>query len=87
MCIRDSGYPDFMLKEIHEQPRVVRDTLVGRMTPAGELDIDDLDDWVVDFFRRNDAYKLSVKENFLYMKQDLEKFTQMEGKIGPATDI
>ncbi len=24
------GYPDFMLKEIHEQPRVVRDTLVGR---------------------------------------------------------
>ena len=36
------GYPDFMLKEIHEQPRVVRDTLVGRMTPACELDIDEL---------------------------------------------
>ena len=36
------GYPDFMLKEIHEQPRVVRDTLVGRMAPAGELDIDEL---------------------------------------------
>lgn len=36
------GYPDFMLKEIHEQSRVVRDTLVGRMTPAGELDIDEL---------------------------------------------
>ena len=35
------GYPDFMLKEIHEQPRVVRDTLVGRMT-GGELDIDEL---------------------------------------------
>ena len=35
------GYPDFMLKEIYEQPRVVRDTLVGRMT-AGELDIDEL---------------------------------------------
>ncbi len=36
------GYPDFMLKEINEQPRVVRDTLVGRMTAAGELDIDEL---------------------------------------------
>ena len=36
------GYPDFMLKEIHEQPRVVRDTLVGRMAAAGELDIDEL---------------------------------------------
>ncbi len=36
------GYPDFMLKEIHEQPRVVRDTLVGRMNPNGELAIDEL---------------------------------------------
>ena len=36
------GYPDFMLKEIHEQPRVVRDTLVGRLSPSGELDIDEL---------------------------------------------
>lgn len=36
------GYPDFMLKEINEQPRVVRDTLVGRMTATGELDIDEL---------------------------------------------
>ncbi|MBM6778767.1 glutamine--fructose-6-phosphate transaminase (isomerizing) [Collinsella tanakaei] len=36
------GYPDFMLKEICEQPRVVRDTLVGRLGPNGELDIDEL---------------------------------------------
>ena len=26
-----SGYPDFMLKEIHEQPRVVRDTVQGHL--------------------------------------------------------
>ena len=36
------GYPDFMMKEICEQPRVVRDTLVGRLAPTGELDIDEL---------------------------------------------
>ena len=36
------GYPDFMLKEICEQPRVVRDTLVGRLASTGELDIDEL---------------------------------------------
>ena len=36
------GYPDFMLKEIREQPRVVRDTLVGRMSANGELNIDEL---------------------------------------------
>ncbi len=35
------GYPDFMLKEIHEQPRVVRDTLAGRMI-NGVLNIDEL---------------------------------------------
>lgn len=35
------GYPDFMLKEIHEQPRVVRDTLAGRMS-GREIIIDEL---------------------------------------------
>lgn len=35
------GYPDFMLKEIHEQPRVVRDTLAGRMS-GNEIVIDEL---------------------------------------------
>ncbi len=36
------GYPDFMLKEIHEQPRVIRDTLAGRLVD-GALSIDELD--------------------------------------------
>lgn len=36
------GYSDFMLKEIHEQPRVIRDTLAGRLTGGG-LSIDELD--------------------------------------------
>ncbi len=35
------GYPDFMLKEIHEQPRVIRDTLAGRLV-NGRLEIDEL---------------------------------------------
>lgn len=35
------GYPDFMLKEIHEQPRVIRDTLAGRLV-GEELVIDEL---------------------------------------------
>lgn len=37
-----SGYPDFMLKEIHEQPRVIRDTLAGRLSD-GKLEIDELE--------------------------------------------
>ena len=30
------GYPSFMLKEIHEQPRAVAETLLGRISPTGE---------------------------------------------------
>ncbi|NLG11281.1 MAG: glutamine--fructose-6-phosphate transaminase (isomerizing) [Coriobacteriaceae bacterium] len=37
------GYPDFMLKEIHEQPRVIRDTLAGRFdVVSGELSFEEL---------------------------------------------
>ncbi len=38
-----SGYPDFMLKEIHEQPQVIMDTLRGRFNyEMGEADLPDL---------------------------------------------
>ena len=37
------GYPDFMLKEIHEQPQVIMDTLGGRYNyDTGEADLPDL---------------------------------------------
>ncbi|MCD8199770.1 MAG: glutamine--fructose-6-phosphate transaminase (isomerizing) [Coriobacteriaceae bacterium] len=36
-----AGYPDFMLKEIHEQPRVVRDTLAGHLRD-GRIVLEDL---------------------------------------------
>jgi len=37
-----SGYEDFMLKEIHEQPSAIRDTLRGRFGSKGRLALDDL---------------------------------------------
>ncbi|MBX6352419.1 MAG: glutamine--fructose-6-phosphate transaminase (isomerizing) [Thermoflavifilum sp.] len=36
------GYPHFMLKEIHEQPKAIRDTLLGRLTEDGQVALDDL---------------------------------------------
>jgi glutamine---fructose-6-phosphate transaminase (isomerizing) len=36
------GYEDFMLKEIHEQPTALRDTLRGRLDPAGRVVLDEL---------------------------------------------
>ena len=36
------GFDDFMLKEIHDQPDAVRDTLVGRVGTNGMLSLDEL---------------------------------------------
>jgi glucosamine--fructose-6-phosphate aminotransferase (isomerizing) len=36
------GYEDFMLKEIFEQPRAIRETLRGRMDDAGEICLSEL---------------------------------------------
>jgi glucosamine--fructose-6-phosphate aminotransferase (isomerizing) len=36
------GYPDFMGKEIHEQPRALGDTLLGRMLPGATFPLDEL---------------------------------------------
>ncbi|MDI3281168.1 MAG: glutamine--fructose-6-phosphate transaminase (isomerizing), partial [Bacillota bacterium] len=36
------GYEDFMLKEIHEQPRALRDTLAGRLGEGGEVSLDEV---------------------------------------------
>ncbi|MDQ7793490.1 MAG: glutamine--fructose-6-phosphate transaminase (isomerizing) [bacterium] len=36
------GYPHFMLKEIHEQPRALADTLAGRTGPGTRIELDEL---------------------------------------------
>lgn len=36
------GYPDFMSKEIHEQPRAIGDTLIGRLRADGTTEIEEL---------------------------------------------
>jgi glucosamine--fructose-6-phosphate aminotransferase (isomerizing) len=37
-----SGYETFMLKEIHEQPVAIRETLRGRLLPTGTLRLDEV---------------------------------------------
>jgi glucosamine--fructose-6-phosphate aminotransferase (isomerizing) len=36
------GYEDFMSKEIHEQPRALTDTLIGRILPEGTTELEEL---------------------------------------------
>ena len=35
-----------------------------------------LDDWFVDFFKRNDSYLFDQKQNYESMKKDFAEFTQ-----------
>ena len=37
------GYPTFMLKEIYEQPHAIADTLAGRVSPTGQVVLDELE--------------------------------------------
>jgi glucosamine--fructose-6-phosphate aminotransferase (isomerizing) len=40
--VEKQGYDHFMLKEIHEQPRSIRDTLRGRLQEDGRVVLDDI---------------------------------------------
>ncbi len=46
-----SGYDDFMLKEIFEQPEAVRNTVIGRVTAEGRLTLDEVT-WEEEAVRR-----------------------------------
>ena len=37
------GFPTFMLKEIHEQPKAISDTLAGRVSDSGRVLLDELE--------------------------------------------
>ena len=42
VAARRDGYDDFMSKEIHEQPRALSDTLMGRVHPDGTTELEEL---------------------------------------------
>jgi glutamine---fructose-6-phosphate transaminase (isomerizing) len=46
------GYPHFMLKEIHEQPRALADTLRGRITDTGTVRLVELEAFTPDVLAR-----------------------------------
>jgi glucosamine--fructose-6-phosphate aminotransferase (isomerizing) len=85
-----SGYPDFMLKEIHEQPAAIRDTLVGRVAPGGRLTLDELhiDD---DVFREvSKVFVVACGTAFhsgLVAKYAIEHWTRLPVEIEIASEF
>ncbi|MFG6378320.1 MAG: DUF262 domain-containing protein [Lachnospiraceae bacterium] len=54
-------------------------SLIALIAYSFKNDID-LENWIVDFFDRSNNYILDQKENYLHMKQDLEKYVHAKMK-------
>ncbi|MBO5095027.1 MAG: DUF262 domain-containing protein, partial [Lachnospiraceae bacterium] len=50
-----------------------RTSLVAIVAYSFKNDID-LDEWIVDYFKRNDRYIRNINENFIHMKRDLDEY-------------
>src|SRR6266498_2293594 len=84
------GFDDFMLKEIHEQPSAIRDTLVGRVRSNGLLSLDELH-MDADLFREVDkVFVVACGTAFhagLVAKYAIEHWTRMPVEIEIASEF
>jgi glucosamine--fructose-6-phosphate aminotransferase (isomerizing) len=85
-----SGFEDFMLKEIHEQPTAIRDTLVGRTSHSGRLMLDELR---IDEDTLRDVHKVFVVacgtafHAGLVAKYAIEHWTRLPVEIDIASEF
>jgi glucosamine--fructose-6-phosphate aminotransferase (isomerizing) len=84
------GFDDFMLKEIHEQPSAIRDTLVGRARSNGLLSLDELH-MDADLFREVDkVFVVACGTAFhagMVAKYAIEHWTRMPVEIEIASEF
>ena len=84
------GFDDFMLKEIHEQPSAVRDTLVGRVRSNGLLSLDEMH-MDADLFREVDkVFVMACGTAFhagMVAKYAIEHWTRMPVEIEIASEF
>jgi glutamine---fructose-6-phosphate transaminase (isomerizing) len=84
------GFPTFMLKEIHEQPHAIADTLAGRVTPTGRVVLNemDLDD---ETLRRVDkVYVVACGTSYhaaMMAKYAIERWTRLPVEIDIASEF
>ena len=83
------GYPDFMLKEIHEQPRVIRDTLAGRLV-GGRLEIDELDMTAEELNLIDRVYVIACGTSYhagLIAKEMIEAWARIPTEVEVASEF
>ena len=87
--VEKGGYPDFMLKEIHEQPRVIRDTLAGRLV-NGKLAIDELDLSYQELNAIDRVYVIACGTSYhagLVAKQLIESWVRIPVEVEVASEF
>lgn len=83
------GYPDFMLKEINEQPRVIRDTLAGRLV-NGHLEIDELDMSAEELNLVDRVYVIACGTSYhagLIAKEMIESWARIPTEVEVASEF
>jgi glucosamine--fructose-6-phosphate aminotransferase (isomerizing) len=85
------GYKHFMLKEIHEQPRAVRDTLLGRYSlDSGKIYLDEMDITEEEFRSLNKVNLIACGTSYhaaLVGKFLLEKISRVPVEVDTASEF
>lgn len=83
------GYDDFMLKEIHEQPRVIRDTLAGRLV-GDRITIDELGLSTQELNLIDKVYIIACGTSYhagLIAKNLIERWAQIPTEVEVASEF
>ena len=84
------GYEDFMLKEIFEQPEVVRNTIRGRVDEAGRVTLDEVH-WSADALKRiSKVVVVACGTSFhagMAAKHSIEHYTRIPVELDLASEF
>jgi glutamine---fructose-6-phosphate transaminase (isomerizing) len=84
------GHPDFMGKEIYEQPRAIGDTLLGRMLPEGTIALDELRISDDDLARVDKVFIVACGSSYhagLVAKYAIEHWARLPTEIDIASEF
>jgi len=84
------GHPDFMGKEIHEQPRALSDTLLGRLLPDGTFALDELRISDEDLSRVDKVFIVACGSSYhagLVAKYAIEHWARLPTEIDIASEF
>lgn len=84
------GYPSFMLKEIHEQPRAITETLRGRFDQTGAIIIRELGISAVQLSEIDKVFVVGCGTSFhagLVAKYGIERWTRLPVELDIASEF